>query len=119
MKPAMSSRVGRGFNKATVPAAVMVPRWSGAGLGVDRRSAAGVLRDLDALGGCHGRAQKWEIARIFVVGTGGSRFYAEVVASGMIGFFMAVAPYMKHGRAQVFARAQLDQSLISALTLLN
>ena len=84
MKPAMSSRVGRGFNKTTVPAAVMVPAGR-AGLGVDRRSAAGVLRDLDALGGCHGRAQKWEIARIFVVGTGGSGFCAEVVASGMIG----------------------------------
>jgi len=36
---------------------------------------------------------KWEIARIFVVGTGGSGFCAEAAPSGVIGFFMAVAPY--------------------------
>jgi hypothetical protein len=31
---------------------------------------------------------KWEIARIFVVGTGGSGFCAEPAPSGVIGFFM-------------------------------
>jgi hypothetical protein len=36
---------------------------------------------------------KWEIARIFVVGTGGSGFCAEAGPSGVIGFFMALAPY--------------------------
>ena len=35
---------------------------------------------------------KWEIARIFVVGTGGSGFCAEAAPSGVIGSFMAVAP---------------------------
>jgi hypothetical protein len=36
---------------------------------------------------------KWEIARIFVVGTGGSGFCAEAAPSVAIGFFMAGAPY--------------------------
>src|SRR5260370_38323440 len=36
---------------------------------------------------------KWEIARIFVVGTGGSGLCAKAEPSGEIGFFMAVAPY--------------------------
>jgi len=36
---------------------------------------------------------KWEIAKIFVVGTGGSGFCAEAAPSGVIGFFMAVPPY--------------------------
>jgi hypothetical protein len=35
---------------------------------------------------------KWEIARIFVVGTGGSGFCASA-PSGVIGFFIAGAPY--------------------------
>jgi hypothetical protein len=36
---------------------------------------------------------KWEIARIFVVGTGGSGFCAGAAPWEVIGFFMAVAPY--------------------------
>src|SRR5258708_38995141 len=40
---------------------------------------------------------KWEIGRIFVVGTGGSGFCAEAAPSGVIGFFMAVAPYSSFG----------------------
>jgi len=40
---------------------------------------------------------KWEIARIFVVGTGGSGFCAEAAPSGVIGSFMAVAPYSSFG----------------------
>src|SRR5215813_874234 len=43
--------------------------------------------------GVMGVPMKWEIARIFVVGTGGSGFCAEAAPSGVIGFFMAVAPY--------------------------
>jgi hypothetical protein len=52
-----------------------------------------VRHDLGALGGVIGVPMKWEIARIFVVGTGGSGFCAEAAPSGVIGFFMAVAPY--------------------------
>jgi hypothetical protein len=44
-----------------------------------------------------GVPMKWEIARIFVVGTGGSGFCAEAAPSGVIGFFMAVAPYSSFG----------------------
>ena len=40
---------------------------------------------------------KWEIAKIFVVGTGGSGFCAEAALSGVIGFIMAVAPYSSFG----------------------
>src|SRR5262245_49366973 len=43
--------------------------------------------------GVMGVPMKWEIARIFVVGTGGSGFCAEAAPSGVIGFFKAVAPY--------------------------
>src|SRR5215813_13166247 len=43
--------------------------------------------------GVMGSPMKWEIARIFVVGTGGSGFCAEAAPSGVIGLFMAVAPY--------------------------
>jgi hypothetical protein len=43
--------------------------------------------------GVMGVPMKWEIARIFVVGTGGRGFCAEAAPSGVIGFFMAVAPY--------------------------
>src|SRR5262245_3605432 len=43
--------------------------------------------------GVMGVPMKWEIARIFVVGTGGSGFCAEAAPSGVIGFFMAVAPW--------------------------
>jgi hypothetical protein len=43
--------------------------------------------------GVMGVPMKWEIARIFVVGTGGSGFCAEATPSGVIGFFMAVAPH--------------------------
>src|SRR5215470_5898477 len=42
--------------------------------------------------GVMGVPMKWEIARIFVVGTGGSGFCSEAARSGGIGFFMAVAP---------------------------
>src|SRR5262249_527483 len=42
--------------------------------------------------GVMGVPMKWEIARIFVVGTGGCGFCAEAAPSGVIGFFMAVAP---------------------------
>src|SRR5262245_921554 len=42
--------------------------------------------------GVMGVPMKWEIARIFVVGTGGSGFCAEAAPSGVFGFFMAVAP---------------------------
>jgi hypothetical protein len=44
-----------------------------------------------------GVPMKWEIARIFVVGTGGSGFWAREASSGVIGFFMAVAPYSSFG----------------------
>src|SRR3974377_917103 len=47
--------------------------------------------------GVMGVPMKWEIARIFVVGTGGSGFCAEAAPSGVIGFFMAVAPYSSFG----------------------
>src|SRR5215472_1207552 len=47
--------------------------------------------------GVMGVPMKWEIARIFVVGTGGSGFCAEAALSGVIGFFMAVAPYSSLG----------------------
>jgi hypothetical protein len=43
--------------------------------------------------GVMGAPMKWEIARIFVVGTGGSGFCAEGSPSGVIGFFIVVAPY--------------------------
>src|SRR5215472_19011982 len=43
--------------------------------------------------GVMGVPMKWEIARIFVVGTDGSGFCVEAAPSGVIGFFMAVAPY--------------------------
>src|SRR5215813_12393526 len=42
--------------------------------------------------GVMGVPMKWEIARIFVVGTGGSGFCAEAAPSGVVGFFMAVVP---------------------------
>src|SRR5262249_19974281 len=42
--------------------------------------------------GVMGVPMKCEIARIFVVGTGGSGFCSEAARSGAIGFFMAVAP---------------------------
>src|SRR5215469_17528799 len=47
--------------------------------------------------GVMGVPMKWEIARIFVVGTGGSGFCAEAAPSEMIGPFMAVAPYSSFG----------------------
>jgi hypothetical protein len=47
--------------------------------------------------GVMGVPMKWEIARIFVVGTGGSGLCAEAAPSGVIGFFMAVAPYLSFG----------------------
>src|SRR5262245_5256354 len=47
--------------------------------------------------GVMGVPMKWEIARIFVVGTGGSGFCAEAAPSGVIGFFMAGAPYASFG----------------------
>src|SRR5215471_17575964 len=43
--------------------------------------------------GVMGVPMKWEIARIFVVGTGGSGFCAEAARSVVIGFCMEVAPY--------------------------
>src|SRR5215470_8381058 len=46
-----------------------------------------VRHDLGALGGVMGVPMKWEIARIFVVGTGGSGFWAEAAPSGVIGLF--------------------------------
>src|SRR6516162_9158512 len=48
-----------------------------------------------------GVPMKWEIARIFVVGTGGSGFCAEAAPSGVIGFFIAVAPYSSFGILQL------------------
>jgi hypothetical protein len=42
-----------------------------------------------------GVPMKWEIARIFVVGTGG-KFCAEAAPAGVMGF-MAVAPYSSFG----------------------
>src|SRR5215469_18798517 len=57
--------------------------------------------------GVMGVPMKWEIARIFVVGTGGSGFCAEVAPSGVIGLFMAVASYASlelHKRAWVRER---------------
>jgi hypothetical protein len=50
--------------------------------------------------GVMGVPMKWEIARIFVVGTGGSGFCAEAAPSGVIGFYMAVAPYSSFGLHQ-------------------
>src|SRR5262249_41474266 len=47
--------------------------------------------------GVIGVPMKWEIARIFVVGTGGSGFCAEGALSGVIGLFIAVAPYSSFG----------------------
>src|SRR5215468_11068670 len=47
--------------------------------------------------GVMGVPMKWEIARIFVVGTGGSGFCAEAASLGVIGFSMAVAPYSPFG----------------------
>src|SRR5262249_7642651 len=47
--------------------------------------------------GVIGVPMKCEIARIFVVGTGGSGFCAEGAPSRVIGFFMAVAPYSSLG----------------------
>jgi hypothetical protein len=47
--------------------------------------------------GVMGVPMKWEIARIFVVGTGGSGFCAEAAPSGVIGFFTAVPPYLSFG----------------------
>src|SRR6516162_8811121 len=47
--------------------------------------------------GVMGVPMKWAIARIFVVGTGGSGLCAEAAPSGVIGFFMAVAPYSSFG----------------------
>jgi hypothetical protein len=47
--------------------------------------------------GVMGVPMKWEIARIFVVGTDGSGSCAEAAPSGVIGFFMAVAPYSSFG----------------------
>src|SRR5215467_894269 len=47
--------------------------------------------------GVIGVPMKCEIARIFVVGTGGSGFGAEAPPSGVIGFFMAVAPHSVTG----------------------
>jgi hypothetical protein len=38
-----------------------------------------------------GVPMKWEIARILVVGTGGSGFCAETAPSGVIGFFGTTA----------------------------
>src|SRR5262249_21567860 len=43
--------------------------------------------------GVMGVPMKWEIARIFVVGTAGSGFCVEAAPSGVVGLFMAVAPY--------------------------
>src|SRR5262249_51177810 len=43
--------------------------------------------------GVMGVPMKWEIARILVVGTGGSGFCAEAAPSGVIGFFIAAPPY--------------------------
>src|SRR5262250_3151624 len=47
--------------------------------------------------GVIGVPMKWEIARIFVVGTGGSGFCAEGALAGVIGLFIAVAPYSSFG----------------------
>ena len=49
-----------------------------------------VRQDLGALG-VMGVPMTWEIASIFVVGTGGSGFGAEAAPSAAIEFFMAVA----------------------------
>src|SRR5262245_39643215 len=51
--------------------------------------------------GVMGVPMKWEIARIFVVGTGGSGFCAEATPSGLIGFFMVVARYSSFGILQL------------------
>ena len=45
--------------------------------------------------GVMGAPMKWEIARIFVVGTGGNGFCTGAAPSGVIGFFMAVAPCLR------------------------
>jgi hypothetical protein len=41
--------------------------------------------------GVMGVPMKWEIARIFVVGTGGSALCADAAPSGVIGFFCITA----------------------------
>src|SRR5262245_10195164 len=47
--------------------------------------------------GVMGAPTKWEIARIFVVGTGGSGFCAEASPSGLIGFFCITARILEQG----------------------
>src|SRR5262245_1852469 len=54
--------------------------------------------------GVMGVPMKWEIARILVVGTGGSGFCAEAPPSGVIAFFMPVAPYSSFGISRCTTR---------------
>src|SRR5215470_10182128 len=63
--------------------------------------------------GVMGVLMKWAIARIFMVGTGGSGFCAEAAPSGVIGFFMAVAPYSSFGILLLIVSA-LDARTASA-----
>jgi len=54
---------------------------------------------------------KWEIARIFVVGTGGSGFCAEAKLSVVIGFFMAVALRLCRKQGKKLLDQSIDQYL--------
>src|SRR5262245_46548708 len=58
--------------------------------------------------GVMGAPMKWEIARIFVVGTGGSGFCAEAASSGVIGFFMAASPYSSFGICSTHRHSKRD-----------
>src|SRR5215469_5710232 len=69
--------------------------------------------------GVMGVPMKWEIARIFVVGTGGSGLCAEAAPSGVIGFFMAVAPYSSFGGPLAKAGAPTHSSIGRRVVLLG
>src|SRR5215470_11150089 len=71
--------------------------------------------------GVMGVPMKWEIARILVVGTGGSGFCAEAAPSGVIGLFMAVAPDSSFGILLLIVsvltrgRRLLDAAVVTSL----
>jgi len=67
--------------------------------------------------GVMGAPMKWEIARIFVVGTGGSGFCADAAPSGLIGFFMAVPPYSSFRDFLLIVSAAITSSFLVSLRL--
>src|SRR5262249_55712319 len=65
--------------------------------------------------GVMGVPMKWEIARIFVVGTGGSGFCAEAAPSGVIGFFCIWIGFLNdlfYGRSYSGGPAELSIPLL-------